>query len=164
MPTLFTVNKLTFKSKENLPESFDIQTAVPRLSVEADSKQLVFDIRSLRPGKYSFPYHFHHNAEELMVILSGSLMLRTPDEFQELNTGDIVFFETGKTGAHQFFNHTKIPCTYLDIRTAFGTDVCEYPDSEKINILPHFNVFKKGDEADYFDGEENVDDKWKEIK
>ena len=164
MPTLFTINDSTFKSKENVPESFDIQTAVPRLSKTADSKQLVFDIRSLPPGKYSFPYHFHHNAEELMVILSGSATLRTPDGFRELNAGDIIFFETGKTGAHQFFNHTQIPCTYLDIRTAFGTDVCEYPDSGKINILPHFKVFKKGEETDYFDGEENVDKKWKVIK
>lgn len=164
MPTLFTVNDLTFEGKENAPESFDIQTAIPRLSKAAGSNQLVFDIRSLHPDKYSFPYHFHHNSEELMVIFSGAMMLRTPEGFRELNTGDVVFFETGEAGAHQFYNHTNIPCTYLDIRTANGTDVCEYPDSGKIGLLPHLKVFKKGEPTDYFAGEENVDEKWKEIK
>ncbi|MDR1381555.1 MAG: hypothetical protein LBJ47_08770, partial [Tannerella sp.] len=56
------------------------------------------------------------------------------------------------------------PCVYLDVRTFFGFDVCEYPDSNKINIMPMDEIFKKDSQVNYFDGEENVRDKWKEIE
>ncbi len=53
----------------------------------------------------------------------------------EVKEGDIVFFEIGPEGAHQLYNHTGEPCRYLDIRTEAGLDICEYPDSDKINII-----------------------------
>jgi uncharacterized cupin superfamily protein len=118
----------------------------------------------LNPGQYSFPYHFHRNAEELMMITSGSMTLRCPDGFEIIEKGDIVFIEMGETGAHQFFNHTDKPCTYLDIRTLIGIDVVEYPDSGKINVLPAYEVFEKNSKVNYFKGEENISDKWDELK
>jgi uncharacterized cupin superfamily protein len=45
------------------------------------------------------------------------MTLRTPDGLEALTTGDVVFFEMGESGAHQFYNHSLEPCTYLDIRT-----------------------------------------------
>jgi len=33
------------------------------------------------------------------------------------NQGDIIFFETGESGTHQLYNHTSIPCRYLDVKT-----------------------------------------------
>ena len=124
------------------------------------SKHLHFDVRSLDPGKYSYPYHFHRNAEEIFVILSGKATLRTPDEFVELSEGDIAFFEIGEQGAHQLYNHTQQPCRFLDIRTIAGLDVCEYPDSGKINILPYQEIYKSDTTVDYYKGEEKVREKW----
>ena len=124
------------------------------------SKYLQFDIRSLDPGKFSFPYHFHGNAEELFVILSGEATLRTPQGFEKIGEGDIVFFEQGPSSAHQVYNHSDSPCVYLDIRTAIGIDICEYPDSEKINILPYLEIYEKASKVDYYKGEENVKEKW----
>jgi hypothetical protein len=43
-------------------------------------------------------------------------------------------------------------------------DVCEYPDSGKINISPNNEVFVKGPQIDYFLGEENVSSKWIDFK
>ncbi|MNN10587.1 Cupin domain protein [compost metagenome] len=128
------------------------------------SKHLIFDIRSLDAGKYSYPYHFHRNAEEMFVILSGKAMLRTPEGCQEINEGDIIFFEMGPTGAHQLFNHTEQPCKYLDIRTNAGIDICEYPDSGKINILPYQEVYQSDDKVDYYSGEDSVAEKWSQLK
>lgn len=54
------------------------------------------------------------------------------------------------------------PCVYLDIRTTLGLDVCEYPDSGKVNILPTLEVFEKSSKTDYFKGEEAVRDQWPE--
>ncbi len=118
----------------------------------------------LNPGQYSFPYHFHRHAEELMMVLSGTMTLRSPDGFEVMTKGDLVFFEMGETGAHQFYNHSSEPCTYLDIRTLFGTDVAEYPDSGKINILPAQEIFDKDAKVGYFKGEDKIRDKWEELQ
>ncbi|WNS45819.1 cupin domain-containing protein [Paenibacillus sp. MMS20-IR301] len=131
-----------------------------KLAEQAGAKQLLFEMRSLDPGKYSYPYHFHRSAEEMFVILSGQATLRTPEGFQEVKAGDTVFFETGPEGAHQLYNHTSDPCVYLDLRTNHGIDICEYPDSGKINILPYEEVYL-AEQVDYYEGEEKVAEKWK---
>jgi uncharacterized cupin superfamily protein len=163
MPEIFNPEKLKFKkNKFSIPE-FEWLTS-PRLGKQVKSKYLQFDIRSLDPGKFSFPYHFHRAAEELFLILSGEATLRTPEGFKKVGQGDLVFFEEGPSGAHQLYNHSNAPCMYVDIRTTVGLDVCEYPDSGKISILPLLEVFEKSSKTDYFTGEENVTEKWpKEI-
>lgn len=75
-------------------------------------------------------------------------------------SGDIAFFEMGPTGAHQLYNHTDKPCIFLDIRTTVGIDVCEYPDSGKINILPYEEIYQKGDVVDYYLNEDKTREKW----
>jgi uncharacterized cupin superfamily protein len=164
MATIFKKDKIAFKEDPDKIDNFRLVTAAPRLSSVVKSKNLMFDLRLLNPGQYSFPYHFHRNAEELMMVISGSMTLRSPEGFEIIGEGDIVFIETGETGAHQFFNHTNESCQYLDIRTLFGIDVVEYPDSGKINIMPGFEIFEKSSRVNYFKGEENVPEKWKEIK
>ena len=44
-------------------------SASPPFSEISKSKHLRFDIQSLDPGKYSFPYHIHRAAEELFYII-----------------------------------------------------------------------------------------------
>jgi uncharacterized cupin superfamily protein len=161
MPETFNTRKMEFKNnKFPLPE-FEWLTS-GRLAKRAQSKYLEFDIRSLSPAKFSFPYHFHRAAEELFLIISGEATLRTPKGFQKIAQGDLIFFEEGPSGAHQLYNHSHAPCVYLDIRTTLGLDVCEYPDSGKVNILPTLEVFEKSSKTDYFKGEEAVRDQWPE--
>jgi uncharacterized cupin superfamily protein len=153
------MDEMTFELKQSPVPEFAWHTS-PKLSETAQSRHLHFDMRQLDPDKVSYPYHFHRNAEEIFVILSGKAMLRTPDGCVELAQGDMVFFETGPSGAHQLFNHTQEKCRYIDIRTEAGIDVCEYPDSGKVNILPYQEIYETKDRVDYFKGEENVKDKW----
>jgi uncharacterized cupin superfamily protein len=164
MATIFKHDKIEFKEDPNKIDNYRLFTASPRLASIANSKNLIFDLRLLNPGQFSFPYHFHRNAEELMVIIAGSMTLRSPSGFEIIGQGDIVFIEMGETGAHQFYNHTTLPCTYLDIRTLYGIDVVEYPDSGKINVLPAYEIFEKNSRVNYFKGEEGVREKWEEIK
>jgi uncharacterized cupin superfamily protein len=159
MAHIFNAKNLPFKLRQPPLPEFSWHTS-PNLAELVKSKYLHFDVRSLDPGKYSYPYHFHRNAEELFVILSGKAMLRTPLEFIELTEGDIVFFEMGPEGAHQLYNHTEYPCCFLDIRTAADIDVCEYPDSGKINILPYREVYETKDKTDYYKGEDSVSVNW----
>jgi uncharacterized cupin superfamily protein len=159
MPKIFNAKSISFEEKKSRIPEFLWHTS-PRLAELCNAKHFQFDIRSLDPGKFSFPYHFHRAAEELFVILSGEVTLRSPEGFQKLSQGDIVFFEEGAEGAHQLYNHNGSPCMYLDLRTTMGIDVCEYPDSGKVNILPNIEVFERSSAVNYYKGEENVAAKW----
>jgi len=159
MVRIFKAEESDFQELKSFGK-FRLQTAVPRLSGIVEASQMLFDLRWLNPGSYSFPYHFHRSAEELFFFISGSATLRTPEGFREVSAGDLVFFGMGKKGAHQLYNSTEEPCVYLDLRTNQGIDVCEYPDSGKISILPFQEAFDKQSQVGYFGGEENVDEKW----
>lgn len=163
MPTLLKSKNLDFKEDQSAPANFKLQTAFPRLSEIVKSEHLQFDIRLLNPEQYSFPYHFHRHAEELMLIISGSLTLRTPEGLQVINQGDIVFFEMGEKSAHQLYNHTLVPCTYLDIKTTLANDICEYPDSGKIAVSPSREIYEKTAQVDYFKGKENIRAIWENL-
>lgn len=159
MAMIFNAKDLSYELRQSPIPEFSWHTS-PRLAEIVKSKHLQFDVRALDPGKYSYPYHFHRNAEEIFVILSGKATLRSPENFVELSQGDIAFFEIGPEGAHQLYNHTEQPCVFLDIRTDIGLDVCEYPDSGKINVLPYREIYKAKDKVDYYMDEEKVSDKW----
>ncbi len=164
MSKIIKPNSLKFERDNSALEQFDLLTLAPRLSTIVESKHFVFDVRKLEPGKYSFPYHFHRNAEELILIISGSLTIRTPNGLEIAEKGDIIFFEIGESGAHQFFNHDTIPCEYLDLRTTVGIDVSEYPDSGKIGIWPFGDILKKDSQVDYNEGEDNIQLIWDKLK
>ena len=164
MATIINPEELNFGNNPSALTRFDLLTITPRLSKATDSKQLIFDIRKLNPGKYSFPYHYHHNSEELMYVISGEMTIRTPGKLEVIKPGQLVFFELGESSAHQFYNHADSPCVYLDIRTNMGYDVTEYPDSGKVNVFPFNLVFEKGTQVDYFKGEEDVEQTWKRLK
>lgn len=159
LATVFNSKDLQFTLRKSPIPDFLWHTS-PNLSGLTNAQHIQFGVRVLDSGKFSYPYHFHRNAEEIFVILSGSAMLRTPEGFRELFKGDIVFFEMGSNGAHQLYNHTDKPCTFLDIRTTVGIDICEYPDSGKINILPYQEIYQSNDKVDYYLNEDKVIDKW----
>jgi len=50
----------------------------------------------------------------------------------------------------------------LELRTKANIDVCEYPDSGKINILPARDIFEEGSKVPYYTGEEDVKTNWPE--
>jgi len=159
MPEIIHTDGLTFEERKSRLPEFTWHTS-PRLRELVGSKDLQFDVRSLDPGKFSFPYHFHRAAEELFLILSGEAALRSPDGFQKVGKGDLLFFEQGPAGAHQLYNHGDTPCRYPDLRTTTGIDVCEYPDSGKVLILPSKETFAADAQVDYYQGEEAVAEHW----
>ena len=164
MPTIINPADFEFRADNSAMEDFGINTLFPRLGVISESKNFVFDIRQLDPGKFSFPYHFHRNAEELIMIISGELTMRSVSGFQILTKGHLVFFEIGASSAHQFYNHSNSSCTYLDLRTTIGIDISEYPDSGKINILPSWELYEKNTGVEYNKGEENVREIWDKLQ
>lgn len=163
MATIIKQTEREFQENPGKIDKFRILTDTTRSRKGVNPEYLNFDVRLLNPGQYCTAYHFHRYAEELFMILSGRATLRTPKGLQEVESGDLIFFEKGPGGAHQLYNHTSEPCTYLDIRTYIGHDVCEYPDSDKIYVVPGGEILRKSDTLPYFDGEEKVEEKWKEL-
>jgi uncharacterized cupin superfamily protein len=73
-------------------------------------------------------FHFHHRAEELLVVLRGRPTLRTPQGERELEEGEVVHFPRGLEGAHGLQNRTRAPIRYLMASNRDGPEVVEYPD------------------------------------
>jgi uncharacterized cupin superfamily protein len=163
MATILKSGQREFTENANKIDPFRILSDVSRIKKGINPTTLNFDLRQLNPGQYCCPYHFHRYAEELFMIISGSATLRTSAGLEVVEAGDLMFFEMGETGAHQLYNHTEEPCVYLDIRASVGFDVCEYPDSNKVLLDPSFEVFNRDAQLHYFDGEENVRDKWEQL-
>lgn len=159
MPHIFKNEEMEFTQVDPPIPEFAWHSS-QRFSEITKSKHLAFDIRSLDPGKFSYPYHFHRAAEELFYIISGEATLRTPNGFTKVEKGDLVFFEEGESSAHQIRNHSNEVCVYLDIRTSPEIDICEYPDSGKVNIIPGMGIFERSSAVSYFKGEDNVADNW----
>ena len=111
MATILKSENREFQENPGRIDNFRLLSDISRVKSGLESKNLNFDLRLLNPGQFSSPYHFHRNAEELFMVLSGSMTLRTPKGLEILKTGDLVFFEMGETGAHQVYNHDTEPCT-----------------------------------------------------
>ena len=164
MPTIIKPDTLDFKLDTKALKDFGLKTLAPRLGEMVGSKHFTFDIRQLDPGLFSFPYHFHRNAEELIMIISGSFTLRSENGLTIINKGELIFFETGESSVHQFYNHDTVPCIYLDLRSTIGIDIAEYPDSGKIIISSTKELYEKHTRVEYNKGEENVREIWKKLQ
>ncbi len=164
MATIFKATERQYRENPGRIEPFRLFSDENITSKMGRTGTLNFDMRRLDPGEYSSTYHFHRYGEELFMIISGQGTLRTPDGLEKVYPGDILFFEAGPTGAHQLYNHSGEPCQYLDVRMFPGYDVCEYPDSGKLLLVPSMEIYARDSLLGYFDGEENVEAIWEELR
>ena len=112
--------------------------------------QMGATLYELPPGATGGLYHCHHGAEEMLVVLQGTISLRTPDGEREIAPGDVVLFPPGAQAAHQTMNRTDTPTRHLMIGTIATPDVVEYPDNDEVLVMamtaglsgePLFDVF-----------------------
>jgi uncharacterized cupin superfamily protein len=73
--------------------------------------------------------HVHHANEELLLVLSGTPTLRSPEGTQLLAAGAVIAFARGHVGAHSLVNRSDAPVRYLLVSTTNRPDVVEYPDT-----------------------------------
>jgi uncharacterized cupin superfamily protein len=92
-------------------------------------------VYEIAPDQTSGNYHFHHGAEELLVVLKGRPNLRTPDGERQLEDGDVVHFAAGPDGAHQLINRSREPVRYLMVSTRPSPEAVEYPDSRQLSVM-----------------------------
>jgi uncharacterized cupin superfamily protein len=134
-----------------------------RLGRRLDAELLGASVYELPPGERSFPAHFHHANEELLLVLSGGLTARFDGGERELQAGDALVFRRGPAGLHQFLNRSQEPVRFLIVSTMIAPEVAEYPDSVKIGVFaeppgsgrpdPLKRFLRSDATVDYFEGE-----------
>lgn len=100
------------------------------VAARAGADELGATIFEIDPGGAVSPYHLHHGNEELLIVLSGTPQLRTPDGVRELEAGAVVAFPRGPDGAHQVANAAGAtePARLLIVSTMNFPDVAEHLD------------------------------------
>jgi uncharacterized cupin superfamily protein len=92
-------------------------------------------VYELAPGTTVGLYHFHHGAEELLIVLRGRPSLRTPEGTRQLEEGDVVHFARGPAGAHQVRNDSDTSVRCILVGTFTSPESAEYPDSGQISVM-----------------------------
>jgi len=90
MPLIHRVSEIGLKKNRSSIPDFSWKSSLP-LEEISKSKYLHFDIKSLFPGKFSYPYHFHRNAEELFIILEGEALTFTRGLSDNIERGHYLF-------------------------------------------------------------------------
>lgn len=116
----------------------------------------------IEPEQRICPYHWHAGEEEWLIVLDGSVRLRTPEGERELTRGDVVAFPTGPGGAHDVRCSGTEAARVLMLSSVSDPEICVYPDSGKVGASSGFartdgtRIRLRNREAanlDYFDGE-----------
>jgi uncharacterized cupin superfamily protein len=110
----------------------------------------------LPPDNAQAPYHWHHNIEEALLVITGEPTLRTPDGERRLRPGDLVAFPRGAAGAHKVRNETQEAVRYFIFSTKPGSDIVEYPDRRKGGFGSRgrgSRMLRDDVSLDYWDGE-----------
>lgn len=123
-----------------------------RVGANAGARDLGASLFELDPGGQAAPYHLHHANEELLLVLSGTLELRTPHGTRSLAPGVLVAFGAGPDGAHRLRNTGDEPARYLMVSTQRNPEIAEYPDTGAVLAMRGPGdgwAFPEGSAADY---------------
>jgi len=129
----------------------------PRRLVRTPGHALSASVYVVEPGETHLPYHFHHGAEEILLVLEGTPTLRRPDGERVLAPGDVVHFPRGPEGTRQLRNFGGEPTRIVVVAAGTSPEVVEYPDSGKLAALAHtgplWSMHFRHDATGYWDGE-----------
>lgn len=89
----------------------------------------------LHPGEKSYPYHLHHANEELLLVLEGDVIVRTPVGEESAGTGATILFRRGPDGAHQVINRSDQPARFIMFSTMVEPEITEYPDNGNLGVF-----------------------------
>jgi uncharacterized cupin superfamily protein len=119
-----------------------------------DRRKIGLSYEELPPGKQSCPFHYHLLEEEHIVALEGEATLRLGAERYTLKAGDYVCFPAGQRLGHCLVNESARPFRFLMIGDSNPSEVCIYPDSNKVLVRALDRAFfRAGERVDYWDGE-----------
>lgn len=106
-----------------------------RIARRLGGEMLGASIYLIEPGEKSFPYHFHRSNEEMLIVLDGEVMVRTPERERSAGKGDALIFNRGPEGAHQVINRSNQDARIMMLSTMVEPEIAEYPDSGKVGLF-----------------------------
>jgi uncharacterized cupin superfamily protein len=157
MKPVINLNELEIVSHEDGP--FEGKYGV--IGERIGAQKLGYNQTICPPGKKVCPFHNHHVDEEMFFILEGEGLLRFGDREYPLRKHDIIACPPGgRDVAHQIVNTGKTDLKYLALSTMARSEICEYPDSDKVGVYvgkPGSRdlrlMFRAEQAVDYFDRE-----------
>jgi uncharacterized cupin superfamily protein len=157
MSELRKANALTppFAYDDTDPEGY--RSGIAHLDKALGSKALAVKAFELPPHQSICPYHYEYE-EEWLLVLEGTVLVRTPAGEQQLTTGEIACFAPGPTGAHKVSNRAEQPARVVMFSSAREPAVTVYPDSDKIGVWPgrdedRVMLRREDGQVGYYDGE-----------
>ncbi len=121
------------------------------------STDLLMFVYDLDPGEGSSPYHYEYD-EEWLLVVEGTVVVRTPDGEHTLERADLVRFPAGPAGAHKVMNRSDARArTLLFSRRGHGYAISVYPDSDTVGVWAgdeDQHVFVRGTAVPWAHGEE----------
>ena len=133
------------------------RAAVADMGKALGAEALSVRVFEVPPGESLCPYHYEYE-EEWLIVLDGSVVLRTPAGEETIERGTITVFPPGPAGAHKTTNRGERTARLLMFSSAREPAVAVYPDSDKIAIFVENEadeVIARRAEAKlgYYDGE-----------
>ncbi|HEV7163117.1 MAG TPA: cupin domain-containing protein [Solirubrobacteraceae bacterium] len=145
----------TYEWDESDPDGY--RGGVINITKALGAQALMVKAFVLPPAQTLCPYHYEYE-EEWLIVLEGTLVLRTPGGEEEVGSGDVVAFPAGPEGAHQVSNRSGSDARLVMFSSAREPSVAVYPDSDKIGVWPGNEadtvMLRRADgNVDYYDGE-----------
>ena len=104
-----------------------------RLGELAGAEHLGLTVYELAPGQ-AMHFHYHLQREELLVVLEGTLAVRTSEGWSDVTAGEVVAFPRGERGAHGYENRGDMRVRLLMISEQNAPNVSVYPDTNEVGI------------------------------
>lgn len=133
------------------------RSAVADIGKAVGGKALATKVYELPADQSVCPYHYEYE-EEWLLVLSGAVVVRTPQGEEELAAGEIACFPPGPVGAHKVTNRRDSPARVVMFSSAREPAVAVYPDSDKIGVWPgnsddEVMLRRAAGKVGYWDGE-----------
>jgi uncharacterized cupin superfamily protein len=98
----------------------------------------------LKPGAWTSQRHWHAEADELLVMLTGEAVLVEDDGETVLRAGDIAAWPKGVRNGHTIQNRSDADCSLICISAGDAeNDWGEYPDID-LKFAPEGYLHKDG--------------------
>jgi uncharacterized cupin superfamily protein len=104
-----------------------------RLAELAGAEHLGMTLYELAPGQ-GMDYHYHLQREELLVVLEGTVAVRTAEGWRDVPQGEVLAFPRGERGVHGYENRGDEPVRLVMISEQNAPNVSVYPDANQVGI------------------------------
>jgi uncharacterized cupin superfamily protein len=137
------------------PEGY--RSGVARLDRELEAQETAIRLFEIPPGESLCPYHYEY-VEEWLLVLTGELVVRTPEGEEAARSGVAARFPAGPEGAHKLINRGEEKARVIMFSSSREPSVAVYPDSDKIGVWPGADgdtvMLRRADgQVPYYDGE-----------